>query len=365
MPRILLVHQPTDGGVGRHVADIAAGLTERGFEVITCGPAPPEGSARSWEHLSLPLTRHVSLGDWRMVRQMSEVVSNVRPDLMHAHSSKAGAVVRLAKLRHPRVPALYTPHGFAFAGYFARAGERRVYFAAERLLGGLTTRAVCVCEAEARLARRVIPRDRVRVVYNGVGPAPDGPVDPRLERLAHKGPVVCSLGLLRAGKGVETLIEATPWIVARHPGASIAIWGDGPEDRPLQTRAARLGVEDAVHFFGRSFQPPALAMRGARVFAMPSWKESFPYVVLEAMSAGVPIVASDVGGVREAIRDGKDGLLVPSKDPRALAEAILSLIDDGDRAARIADAARTRVEREFTHRRMLEGTIQIYREVLT
>lgn len=363
MTRVLLVHQPSDGGVGRHVADLADGLAALDYEVITCGPTPEVGIEVEREHIRLDLRRSVSPVDLRMAASFARIVGRVRPDLIHAHSSKAGAVARLAKLRHRRVPVVYTPHGFAFAGHFRLRAERLAYREAERALGRLTDRLVCVCEAEARLARLVAPADRVRVVYNGVPPAPNAPVGPSMEALRRLGPVVCTLGLMRAGKGLETLVDAVPAVLARHPTAQFAIWGDGPETEALIERARLRGVASAVHFLGPTDAPLA-ALRGATLFVMPSWRESFPYVMLEAMSAGLPIVSTDVGGVREAIADGRDGMLVAPADSVALGRATVRMLDDSDLRTRLGVAARDRVAREFTRHTMLAGLSDLYRQIL-
>jgi glycosyltransferase involved in cell wall biosynthesis len=363
MTRVLLVHQPIDGGVGRHVADLANGLAGLGYEVTTCGPEPPHGVLGAARHVRLDLRRPVSSTDLGMAARLARIVGHLRPHLVHAHSSKAGAVTRLARLGHPRIPVLYTPHGFAFAGHFDNAAERLAYREAERALGRLTTRVICVCEAEARLARVVVPEARVSVVHNGITVRAGGPPDPRVQDLMHRGPVVCTLGLLRPGKGVETLVDAVPAVLAHHPDVQIAVWGDGPEREALIRRARRLGVDRAVHFLGPTAAPLS-AMRGAAVFVMPSWKESFPYVILEAMSSGVPIVSTDVGGVREAITDGEHGLLVPHQNAAALARAIVLMLGDSELCARLSAFAHRRVKEEFTRRRMLTDLSQLYTEIL-
>src|ERR1017187_10862350 len=147
--RILLCTQPTDGGVGRHVCDLIEGLTEKGDEIILCSPAIPAGLRQAVPHVRLDLRRAIApRADLLALAQFVRVVRDVQPDLIHAHSSKAGAITRLARLFSPRVPVLYTPHGYAFAGHFNRSAERLAYSAAERALAPLASRVVCVCEAE-------------------------------------------------------------------------------------------------------------------------------------------------------------------------------------------------------------------------
>jgi glycosyltransferase involved in cell wall biosynthesis len=363
MARVLLVYQPIDGGVGRHVSDLSAGLASVGHEVLTCGPAPLGGTPTSQRHAPLQLRRAVSpRTDARALRAFGSILRAVRPDIVHAHSSKAGAVARLARTAH-RVPVIYTPHGYAFAGFFEREPERIAYRSVERLLSPLASRVVCVCEAEAALARSVGPAERVRVVYNGVQPAGCGEIDPAMARLRADGPLIATVTQLRPGKGLETLIDATPRLLGRQPRAQIAIWGDGPEQDALRSRSQSLGVAHAVHFLGATTDPLSV-LRGADLFVLPSWAEAFPYVMLEAMSVARPIVASDVGGLREGLGDGDVGRLVPVREPHALADALGDLLGDSVRSAALGDAARRRVEQRFTVANMVQGVAHVYQEVL-
>jgi glycosyltransferase involved in cell wall biosynthesis len=360
--RVLLCHQPTDGGVGRHVRDLADGLSAAGHEVVLCSPAIPDGVPGSVGHVRLDLRRAVApRADLAALLRLRTVLGEVRPDVVHAHSSKAGALARLARLASPRIPVVYTPHGFAFAGHFSSALERHAYRTVERLLMPLTSRIVCVCEAEARLARSLGVPDRVRVVHNGIGPAPPGAADERIAELSRRGPVVGTLSQLRPGKGLETLIAATPTVLASHPDAQFVIVGDGPGLPELRETARAQGVAGAVHFVGASTDPLPV-LRGMDVFVQPSWAESFPYVILEAMSLGAAIVATNVGGVSEALVDGESGLLVPPRSDRALAAAVIGLVGDPGRRAELGAAALERV-RLFSRTAMIEQLTEVYEEV--
>jgi glycosyltransferase involved in cell wall biosynthesis len=366
MPHVLLVHQPIDGGVGRHVSDVATGLSSRGFQVTLCGPALPEpvpSASANVSHITVPMSRAVSpRTDAIAVRDLVEAVRKVKPDLVHAHSSKAGAISRLQRLRNRRTPVLYTPHGYSFASHFAVGAQRLAYREMEHVLAPLTSRIVCVCESEARLARTVAAAKRVCVVYNGIAAAEAGPVDPRISELAGRGPVICAIALLRSGKGLETLIDATPSVLACHPHAQVAILGDGPGLEALRSRAIARKAAHAIHFLG--FHPePLRALRGAEVFVHPSLAEAFPYAILEAMAAGIPIVASNVGGIGEAVIDGQSATLVPPGQSGALGQALVAALDDPARQAEIAQAARTRFERYFTFETMLDRLISVYAQL--
>jgi glycosyltransferase involved in cell wall biosynthesis len=367
MRRVLLVHQPIDGGVARHVADLASGLAERELEVTLCGPAPPVVAWHPQANIrcvELDLCREIKpRTDLAAARRFTDIVRDTRPDVIHAHSSKAGVLARLQRLVNMHVPLVYTPHLYSFASSFASGAQRLAYREIERALAPLASRVICVCEQEAELARAIGPKDRVRLVYNGVAAAPPGePADPRISELSRIGPVVCAIALLHRRKGLETLIAAAPSILASHPSAQFAIWGDGPELHRLQAHAARLGVEHAVHFLGLCADPIA-ALRDAHVFVHPALAEAFPYVILEAMSAGKPIVASDVGGIGEALIDGHSGVLVPPGESARLAEAVVELLANGAMAERIGAGALARFESHFSLTQMIDGVIGVYGEI--
>lgn len=368
MTRVLLVHQPIDGGVARHVEDLFAGLRACGHEAVLCAPQAPAALREQLEpgdYQSLAMQRAIAPGtDAETIRDFASIVRRVRPDIVHAHSSKAGAIARLARLLSPRIPVLYTPHGYAMAGFFHRV-ERSAYREVERGLGLLTSRVLAVCEAEARLARTVTTARRVRVVHNGVDIAAvaEGEPDARVTALRSRGPVVCTVCQLRPGKGMETLLDAWPAVVAGQPGAQLAVAGDGVLRGALEQRVEALGLADSVHFLGEHPDPIA-AVRAADVFALASWYEAFPYVVLEAMALGLPIVASDVGGVAEAITHGSSGLLVPARRPAALSSALIELIANAELRERLGAAALQTVKRSFSTEAMVRGALGVYAETL-
>jgi glycosyltransferase involved in cell wall biosynthesis len=366
MSRIMQLYQPTGGGVGRHVRDLAESLAERGHEVILCGPEAPGGMSRlppRVTHLPLQLDRAISPAeDLGALRRLGSILRRTRPDILHTHSSKAGAVGRIAGVSRPGMPVLYTPHGYAFAGWFTSANHRRAYREIERALMPLTSRVVCVCEAEARLGATLGFKRRIRVVHNGISAVRSGPTDPRMLELRERGPVACVLTQLRPGKGIETLIDATPGVLESQPEAQVAIWGEGPELELLRDRARRRGVAASVHFLGSS-QDPLAALRGADVFVHPSLAESFPYVILEAMAVGRAIVASDVGGIGEAIVDGESGLLVAPGADEPLARALIAVLEEPERRGGMGEAARRRMERLFTREGMIDRLIGVYHEI--
>ena len=364
MARVLLVSQPTDGGVFRHVRDLAEGLPAHGFDVALAAP-PLTGPAPADTVMVLPLVRPPSPGaDARAVAGLVRAVRAYRPDLVHAHSSKAGAVARLARAFVPGTPVVYTPHGYAHAGYFESRAQRQAYALAERALTPLASRIVCVCDAERRLALGLGAGHRARLVYNGIDAPAEVPVHPQVAALRERGPVIATVTLLRPGKGIDTLLDAMPAVLAAHPGAQLVIAGGGAERERLEERARARGVAAAVHFLG--FVPETTGVvRAADVFVSSSWAESFPYVVLEAMALGRPIVATRVGGLSEAVQDGDSGVLVAPRDSGALARAVGGLLSEPAAADAMGARARSRVTTRFTRERMLEGLADVFRQLLS
>jgi glycosyltransferase involved in cell wall biosynthesis len=180
--------------------------------------------------------------------------------------------------------------------------------------------------------------------------------------MAEQGPLIGVVTLLRPGKGIETLVDAMPSVLAENPNARVAVAGRGPDRESLEARARACGVGDAVQLVGETDGPMPL-LAGADVFVSASWAESFPYNVLEAMAVGLPVVATDVGGTAEAVEDGVTGLLVPPRDPGALARAISKLLSDPASARRYGRSGRERVAKLFTVAAMVEGTLDVYRQL--
>lgn len=224
---------------------------------------------------------------------------------------------------------------------------------------------LCVADEERRQAidRRIVPAERLRVVHNGCPPPEQGlELDAELEEFRAGRPLAATLCVLREQKTVHVFVDAAPRILERCPDAALAVIGNGPLRGELEARAARLGLEGRLGFF--DFRPPsARQLASLDVFVLPSGWEAFPISVLEAMSCGVPVVATDVGGTSEAVAEGETGLLCPSGDPAALADRVARLLADPDARERMGRAARERYEREFRADLMVERTAAVYDEL--
>jgi glycosyltransferase involved in cell wall biosynthesis len=171
------------------------------------------------------------------------------------------------------------------------------------------------------------------------------------------------VGRLQPEKGVDVFLRAAALVSARVPSARFVVVGDGPLRGELEALAGRLGLEGRVEFLG--YRPDARELLGGLdVLAVSSRSDGAPLVVLEALTAGVPVVGSAVGGIPDQIRHGREGLLVPPGDPHALADALAALVAEPARARAMGAAGRRRA-RDFSHSRMVDEIEATYRDVLT
>jgi len=255
----------------------------------------------------------------------------------------------------------------AFAGVPVRIGNRRelnpdktvAQIAVQRAAYGCAHAVVANSRAAAdRLASERVPAKRVHVVPNGIDPADYQPRE-------HDGPIrrIVTVANLRPEKAHDVLIEAAALVLKRYPDAEFVCAGGGPRRAALESLARMRGVADRIRFPGHCEDIPRL-LAESDLFVLPSRSEAFPNSVLEAMAAGLPIVATRAGGITELIEHQRTGVLVPPDDVRALAFAILDLVQWRDHATELGRAARRVVETRYSYRRMVEQFERLYAEQL-
>jgi glycosyltransferase involved in cell wall biosynthesis len=365
--KIMHVLRAPLGGLFRHVIDVAHGQAARGHRVglvvdSTTGGARADAAlcelspllALGLQRVAIP--RELSPSDVPALRTISRRIELMEPDVLHGHGAKGAALVRLARTA-PDAIRVITPHG---GSLFYRPGTFTggFYRSLEWALKWRTDLFLFESAYVAKLFRRAIgrPPAMVRVVHNGVGDGEFAPIAPQADATD-----LVSLGELREVKAFDVLIGALAQLRRSGRAVSATIAGEGPLEADLKELAARLGVDDLVRFAG--YRPAREAFAMGRMLVMPSHTESLPYVLLEAAAAGLPILATRVGGIPE-IFGPLAGSLVTANDVPALADAIAGALEAPGELRQVALRVKSRVHGEFSLTAMVDGGIAAYREAL-
>jgi glycosyltransferase involved in cell wall biosynthesis len=364
--KIVHVTRAPVGGIFRHILDVAAGQAARGHHVgIVCDSTTGgERAAAALAALApqlklgvsrLQIQRELGPMDLAAFLRVGRHLTAFGADVLHGHGAKGGAFVRLCSA--PSAIRVYTPHGGSL--HYGRHTLRgMVYGTLERLLMNSTNLFLFESEFAQNRYRAIVgtPRGIVRVVPNGIGPADMVPVEPGADAAD-----LVNVGEFRRIKGTDVLIDALAALHRSGRRVTLAIAGDGEEGPALRSQVARLCLTDSVRFLGHV--PARQAFAFGRLLLVPSRADSLPYVVIEGGGAGIPMIASKVGGIPEIF--GPDVELVPPEDPSRLAHAIAAALDDpaGTRAA--ADRLRERVQQTFSQDAMVEGVLAGYEAAIS
>lgn len=369
--RILHCLRAPVGGLFRHVCDLAAEQARRGHQVgVVCDSLSGDRLAQARLDQLKPdlalglvrigMSREIGPRDitaWRAIRAHATALG---VDVIHGHGAKGGAYSRLAARSLKRagrtIASCYTPHGGSLH-YHPSSLVGRIYMALERRLARDTDALIfesgyAAARYEAHIGR---PACAMRIIPNGLAPADFGTVGSEIDAADF-----LFVGELRRLKGVDVMLEALARARPVWPATAVIV-GGGPDAAEFKREATRLGLDDIVTF--REPMPAREAFRLGRVLVVPSRAESFPYIVLEAAAAGLPILASNVGGIPEIVT-GTDTALLPSGDADALCGAMLDAAENPIAAQGRALRLKWSVGRRFTVANMSDAVLALYATVL-
>ncbi len=370
---VLHLVQPVDGGVARVVTDLVRAQTAEGLRtVVGCPPGGTLGdTARSAgaEVLTWRAVRSPGPGLAAEVIGVRRLLRRVRPDLLHAHSAKAGLAGRLAA--RGSLPTVFQPHAWSFDAVGGATAALALRW--ERYGAHWADRVLCVSEAERRAGETEGITARWSVIRNGVdldhfrpgGPDP-GPDKARARAelplpaaFPADGPLAVCVGRICLQKGQDILLRAWPELLGTVPQARLALVGDGPDTERLRRTAP-----PGVHFAGAAADIRPW-LRAADLVVLPSRWEGMALAPLEAMACGRPVLVSDVSGARESLPPGQGRLcLVPPEDPTALAKALGRLLAEPRLLAELGEQAREHARTDFDVRRTTDAVTGLYHELL-
>lgn len=338
---------------------LVEGLGRRGVDNVLVvprgGETEKEARARSLPVHPLPLAGEA---DVLFPARFRAVIREVSPDLVHLHSRRGADTLGALGAMGTGVPVILTRRVDNPEPSWIVGAKYRAY-----------DRIITISEAiRTVLLEAGVPQDKVRRVHSALDPAPfQGPCRGEALRaelgVEPETPLVGMAAQFIPRKGHDTLLEAVPSVLRRHPEARFLLFGQGPLRDQVNLRVREMGLEDAVRLPGFRTDLPGI-LPCLDLLVHPATMEGLGVVLLQAAASGLPIVASRVGGIPEAVLHEETGLLVPPGDPVRLAEAVEDLLTHPDRARALGERGRARVVREFSVDRMVEGNLAVYRELL-
>ena len=357
------------GGGERVFVQLAAGLRDR-FEVsvasMSGGIFEHELKQLGIKFYPVDMSKRFSLKE---IRRIKAIIQNNMIDLVHSQGARADFFARIAG-RLAGTPHIICTVAMPVEGFDVGLLQKKIYRFMDQLTERYVERFIVVSDSlkQMLMERRGIPVHQVVRIYNGIELSqyhPDaGYGNLRKEwGIPQDVPLIGAIGRMVWQKGLQYFVEAIPEIVRVVPEAIFWVVGDGPLRERLEALSEELRVRDNVIFTG--FRSDIREILSAvDLIVVPSLSEGFPMITLEAMAMAKPIVATNIGGITEQIRDGVEGILVPPKNPSALAKAAIRVLNDRKLAITIGLSARKRVEQEFSVEKMVAETEKVYMSLL-
>lgn len=373
--RILCLIEAAGGGAGKHVAQLCKTLSEQGHNVhllysplredklfaeeiaaiaqITCAP--------------LPIPRALSLKDFSAIAKVRHYITEHGPfDIAHAHGSKAGAILRLACIGLRCPACVYTPHGFATTNSEFGKRKRQLFSFIEYALSYFSRAIITVSRHEMKHATedlRISPK-KIHLIHNGM-PQVSYPERGKIRsELNIPADALCVgfVGMFYRDKGADIFVHAARKILDATPHTAIVVAGSGPMQQEIDAIADTLQLTNRIIWIQNRRGVDIIP--AFDVMVIPSRKESMPYVMLEALQAGLPLVATTAGEMPNILQEGENACIVPIEQPGIIADRVLKLLSAPEKRA-IMSANNRRLAEDFTLEKMVSQTLNLYRGLLT
>lgn len=365
------------GGVPDHVMTLVRGLSDHA-EVVVITSSIDAQHARALADIgvpfvSVPMERSLSpVSDIKSFVKLRRVLRDGAFDIVHSHMSKAALLGGFAALASGTAVSINTAHNLGFLA-LSNPLARGLFWLYDRALFALTADAVITVSDRVRtgiVQSGIAPERKVISIHNGIETARFAPDRTRSEAvrrslgIGENQPLVTTVARLVWFKGLHDLLEAASLVLKERTDARFLIVGSGQQLDELRAKAGALDISDKIIFAGERRDIPDI-LAAADIFALTSVSEGLPISILEAMAVGLPVVATDVGGISELVADGKTGFLAPARSPREIANRLLRLLRDPDMRRTFGAAGKDRVMRSFSPEQMVLQTNNLYRQLLS
>jgi glycosyltransferase involved in cell wall biosynthesis len=374
---LLVITKSNWGGAQLYVYTLARNYQERGAEVLVAFGGTGKIGARTGTladklreaHISTKLlasfSRDISAShDAASLSELRALIKKERPDILHLNSSKAGGIGAFAGRLEGVPHIVFTAHGWAHR-------EPRIFFkkfliwVSSWLTIFLSHTVIVVSKKDYRDAPVLCSRKKLVLIRNGIG---HFELRSREHARAHisetysvpiAGAWLLMTSELHHNKGVDVAIKALPEVLTHYPETFLVVMGEGEDRNKLEALISDLALSEHVFLVG-FVQEPRMYLKAGTVFLMPSRKEGLPFGLLEAGMAGLPVIATDIGGIPEIINSSKNGLLISSDSPSALSESICMLLADSKKTEELGKNLQKKIQTEFSEETMVTETIAVY-----
>ena len=372
--RILLVIETCGGGSGRHLLDLANGISMEGHEVhIAFSPVRADPSflqtlsrLRGVRRFPIDMQTVPGTDDLRALRRLKRYIKHMGPfDIIHGHSSKGGALARMAA-NYSGAKAVYTPHALYTMNPELSTIKRSIYGTIEKLLAKISTDSIILVSEEEHdhALQQGLPKEKMKVIVNGVEPRKQEELAPARAQIRRRlgfdndTPVLGFVGRLDDQKAPQRFIELAARLRPLHPEARFVMLGSGPKEELIGRIIKEYALTQTVKLFsnesGEAFMP------AFDIFLMTSRYEAMPYVLIEALAAGLPIISTDVGGAQTVIEEGVNGHIVAeSDDISPMLDRVCLLLDNRERLTAFAQASMKK-SAMFQTDSMVQETLEYY-----
>ena len=368
--RILQVITLSDwGGAQSVLFDLATRLQEEGMVVeVACSPGGPLVAKLKEQGIKVHLLSHMKrdfspLSDLKCLIELYRLIRRGKYDIVHCHSTKAGFLGRTAAWL-ARVKKIYfTVHGWGFYNTEEYGKARGLLVVLERIAARFSTKLICVSKNDMvqGLENRIAPKEKLHVIHNGIKieSFPEKGILRREIGAGEEEIVFGFVGRLAPPKNPQLFLKAAEKVLGIAPNSKFVLIGDGPFYEECLRWVRSQGLTKSIFLLG--FRSDVrLLLQDFDVFVLPSRWEGLPLTVIEAMFAGKPVIATDVGGVSELVENGKTGFLIPSENLEELVEKISFFLSHPDEIQKMGFEGKKKAEEAFTLKRMIENYSSIY-----